>query len=125
MLRGHVDILTSTVLAGWAVDLIRPNEPVDICIFVDGHKLAQVTCDHLREDLIGIEGLGKNTKIGGSLIVMSIVGGAVLTPLMGWISQTTHHISLAYGVPLICYFVIAIYSFLWQRMQTAETATPR
>ncbi|HSZ90617.1 MAG TPA: hypothetical protein VK822_14725 [Acetobacteraceae bacterium] len=58
MLRGHVDLLTSTVLAGWAVDLIRPNEPVDICIFVDGHKLAQVTCDHLREDLIGIEGLG-------------------------------------------------------------------
>ena len=72
---------------------------------------------------LGIEGLGKNTKIGGSLIVMSIVGGAVLTPLMGWISQTTHRISLAYAVPLICYCVIAIYSFLWQRMQTAETAT--
>src|SRR3984885_653964 len=58
MLRGHVDLLTSTVLAGWAVDLTRPNEPVDICIFVDGYKLAQLTCDHLREDLIGEGGLG-------------------------------------------------------------------
>jgi FHS family L-fucose permease-like MFS transporter len=74
---------------------------------------------------LGIEGLGRNTKIGGSLIVMSIVGGAVLTPLMGWISQATHRISLAYGVPLICYCVIAIYSFFWQRMQSAETATLR
>jgi FHS family L-fucose permease-like MFS transporter len=73
---------------------------------------------------LGIEGLGKNTKIGGSLIVMSIVGGAVLTPLMGWISQTTHRISLAYTVPLGCYCVIAAYSFLWQRMQAAET-TPQ
>jgi hypothetical protein len=58
MFRGHVDLITSTRLAGWAVDLTRPDEPVDICIFVDGHKLTQVTCDHLREDLIGIEGLG-------------------------------------------------------------------
>jgi MFS transporter, FHS family, L-fucose permease len=70
---------------------------------------------------LGIEGLGRNTKIGGSLIVMSIVGGAVLTPLMGWISQSTHRISLAYVVPLACYCVIALYSFLWKRMQTAES----
>jgi len=72
---------------------------------------------------LGIEGLGKNTKIGGSIIVMSIIGGAVLTLLMGWISQVTHRMSLAYAVPLGCYCVIAIYSFLWQRMQAAETAT--
>ena len=71
---------------------------------------------------LGIEGLGKNTKIGGSLIVMAIVGGAVLTPLMGWISQTTHRISLAYAVPLACYCVIGIYSLLWQKMQAAEVA---
>jgi MFS transporter, FHS family, L-fucose permease len=74
---------------------------------------------------LGIEGLGKNTKIGGSLIVMSIVGGAVLTPLMGWISQMTHRISLAYAVPLACYCVIAIYSLLWQRMQMREMKSAR
>jgi FHS family L-fucose permease-like MFS transporter len=61
---------------------------------------------------LGIEGLGRNTKIGGSLIVMSIVGGAVLTPLMGWIAQTSHRISLAYLVPMAGYLVVAIYSFI-------------
>ncbi len=58
MLRGHVDLITSTVLAGWAVDTARPDELVDVCIFVDGRKLIQVTCDRPREDLSGRGGLG-------------------------------------------------------------------
>jgi FHS family L-fucose permease-like MFS transporter len=66
---------------------------------------------------LGIEGLGRNTKIGGSLIVMSIVGGAVLTPLMGWISQATHRISIAYAVPLVCYAVVGAYSLMWHRLR--------
>jgi FHS family L-fucose permease-like MFS transporter len=61
---------------------------------------------------LGIDGLNQNTKIGGSLIVMAIVGGAVLTPLMGWISQTQHSIAEAYMVPLFCYCGIALYSFV-------------
>ena len=66
---------------------------------------------------LGIEGLGRNTKIGGSLIVMSIVGGAVLTPLMGWISQATHRISIAYAVPLVAYVVVGAYSLAWHRLR--------
>jgi FHS family L-fucose permease-like MFS transporter len=58
---------------------------------------------------LGIEGLDQNTKIGGSLIVMAIVGGAVLTPLMGLLSQ--HSIAVAYLVPLVAYCGIALYSF--------------
>ena len=38
---------------------------------------------------LGLKGLGPNTKIGGSLIVMAIVGGAILTPLMGLINVRT------------------------------------
>jgi FHS family L-fucose permease-like MFS transporter len=34
----------------------------------------------------GIRGLGESAKLGGSLIVMAIVGGAVLTPAMGLLS---------------------------------------
>ena len=60
---------------------------------------------------LGLKGLGPNTKIGGSLIVMAIVGGAVLTPVMGWISETGHGIALAYLVPLVSYVAIALYSF--------------
>jgi FHS family L-fucose permease-like MFS transporter len=71
---------------------------------------------------LGIDGLGRNTKIGGSLIVMAIVGGAVLTPVMGWIAQTSHRISLAYAVPMACYCMVAFYSFISQRLSrsTAE-----
>jgi FHS family L-fucose permease-like MFS transporter len=69
---------------------------------------------------LGIDGLDRNTKIGGSLIVMAIVGGAVLTPLMGWISQTQHSIAKAYMVPLLCYCGIALYSFVGVRMKRRE-----
>jgi MFS transporter, FHS family, L-fucose permease len=69
---------------------------------------------------LGIDGLDQNTKIGGSLIVMAIVGGAVLTPLMGWIAQTQHSIARAYLVPFVCYIVIAVYSFVGVRMKRAE-----
>ena len=64
---------------------------------------------------LGIEGLGRNTKIGGSIIVMAIVGGAVLTPAMGLIAQG-HRISTAYVVPLVCYLVVALYSFVGHRI---------
>jgi MFS transporter, FHS family, L-fucose permease len=60
---------------------------------------------------LGIEGLGRNTKIGSSLIVMSIVGGAVLTPAMGLIAQQGHGIARAYAVPLLGYCVVALFSF--------------
>jgi MFS transporter, FHS family, L-fucose permease len=69
---------------------------------------------------LGIEGLDRNTKIGGSLIVMAIVGGAVLTPLMGLISQTEHSIAKAYLVPFFCYCGIALYSFVGVRLKRSE-----
>jgi len=70
---------------------------------------------------LGIDGLDRNTKIGGSLIVMAIVGGAVLTPLMGWISQTQHSIARAYMVPFLCYCGIALYSFVGVHMKRRQT----
>jgi MFS transporter, FHS family, L-fucose permease len=60
---------------------------------------------------LGLKGLGPNTKLGGSLLVMAIVGGAVLTPLMGLISEKAHSLALAYSVPLAAYLVITWYSF--------------
>ncbi len=36
---------------------------------------------------LGLEGLGPLVKLGGSLLVMAIVGGALLPYIMAWISQ--------------------------------------
>jgi FHS family L-fucose permease-like MFS transporter len=68
----------------------------------------------------GIRGLKENTKIGGSLIVMAIVGGAVLTPLMGFISVRFGGVALAYVVPLAAYVFIAVYSFADIRIMKAS-----
>jgi FHS family L-fucose permease-like MFS transporter len=60
---------------------------------------------------LGIDGLGEKTKIGASFIIMSIIGGAVLTPLMGLISQAARSIAVAYCVPLAAYIFVAFYAF--------------
>jgi FHS family L-fucose permease-like MFS transporter len=76
---------------------------------------------------LGLKGLGPNTKIGGSLIVMAIVGGAALTPLMGLINDRTHSIALAYLVPLAGYASVAAYAYLGAARRPAVSdvhATP-
>lgn len=70
---------------------------------------------------LGLKGLGPNTKIGGSLLVMAIVGGAVLTPLMGLLSEAAHSIAVAYLVPLASYIMIALYSFFGSKQATARS----
>lgn len=59
---------------------------------------------------LGIEGLGHNTKIGSSLIIMSIVGGALLPPVLGLISDKTGNIQNGYIVPLICFVVVLLFA---------------
>jgi FHS family L-fucose permease-like MFS transporter len=60
---------------------------------------------------LGIKDLGVHTKEGASLIVMSIIGGAVFTPLMGMAFQFTRSMALSMCVPLICYLVVSGYAF--------------
>jgi FHS family L-fucose permease-like MFS transporter len=64
---------------------------------------------------LGLKGLGPNTKIGGSFLVMAIIGGAILTPLMGLVAEKFHSLALAYTIPLIAYVYIMLYSFLGSR----------
>ena len=64
---------------------------------------------------LGIKGLGPDTKIGGSLLIMAIIGGAAFTPIMGWAGS----LAMAMLVPLCCYVFIAWYSFVGSRMRSA------
>jgi FHS family L-fucose permease-like MFS transporter len=54
---------------------------------------------------LSIRGLGAYTKLGSSLLVMSIIGGAVLPAVMGYVSDATN-IQRALIVPLACYLYI-------------------
>lgn len=74
---------------------------------------------------LGIDGLGRDTKIGGSLIVMAIVGGAILTPIMGLLAQSTHSIAEAYAIPLICYVFVAFYALIGCKIGRKNSAAQR
>ena len=58
---------------------------------------------------LGVRGLGEDTKIGGSGLIMAILGGAILTAAQGQVSDATGSIHSAYWVPLICFLIIACY----------------
>jgi MFS transporter, FHS family, L-fucose permease len=64
---------------------------------------------------LGLKGLGPNTKLGGSLLVMAIIGGAVLTPMMGFISEKSNSLAVSYIVPLLAFVYISAYSFFGSR----------
>ena len=59
---------------------------------------------------LAVLGLGEDTKIGGSGLIMAILGGAVLTAIQGQVSDLTGSINIAYSVPLICFLIIAYYA---------------
>ncbi len=58
---------------------------------------------------LAVRGLGEDTKIGGSGLIMAILGGAILTAVQGQVSDATGSIHSAYWVPLICFLIIAYY----------------
>jgi FHS family L-fucose permease-like MFS transporter len=59
---------------------------------------------------ISLRGLGEHTKAGSSFLVMAIVGGAVIPPLMGLVSDASS-INLAFYVPAACFAVVAAFGF--------------
>jgi len=66
---------------------------------------------------LAIKELGPNTKLGGSMVVMAIVGGGVLTPLIGLVFDATRSMAHAMLVPLGCYVFVAYYSFVGSKVR--------
>jgi FHS family L-fucose permease-like MFS transporter len=66
---------------------------------------------------LGLKGLGANTKIAGSLIVMAIVGGAIYPPAIGLLSEKFNSLALAYGLLLPAYAFVAYYAFLGSKVR--------
>jgi MFS transporter, FHS family, L-fucose permease len=70
---------------------------------------------------LGVKDLGSFTQTGSSLIVMAIIGGAVLTPVMGAVSSA-FSIHTAMIVPLMCFAVVAW--FAWAGGPRADGELP-
>ncbi|TMI85058.1 MAG: L-fucose:H+ symporter permease [Bacteroidetes bacterium] len=71
---------------------------------------------------LGIKDLGHETKMGSSLIIMAIVGGAFLPPVLGYISDVTKNIQNGYVVPLICFVVVLWFGLRGYKVRTKEVS---
>jgi len=66
---------------------------------------------------LGIKGLGEESKIASSFLVMAIVGGAFMPLLMGYISDKTGSMQNAYIIPLLCFVVVLYFGWKGHRMK--------
>jgi len=68
--------------------------------------------------VLTLRGLGSLTKPGASLLVMAIIGGAVLTAVMGFVSDVGS-IRLAMLVPAACFVGVALFARMHRRTAVA------
>jgi FHS family L-fucose permease-like MFS transporter len=69
---------------------------------------------------LGIKNMNTvDTKMGSSLIIMAIVGGALLPPLLGLISDNTGNIQYGYIVPLLCFIAVAWFGLTGHKVKNA------
>ena len=71
---------------------------------------------------LSIRGLGTKTKLGSSLVIMGIVGGAVIPPIMGKVSDASS-IQYAYLVPIVCFLYIFYFACRNLNVKKVELVT--
>ena len=69
---------------------------------------------------LAVRGLGDDTKIGGSGLIMAILGGAIITAIQGQVSDMTGNIKYAFFVPLVCFLVIIVYGLAFTPKEGAS-----
>jgi FHS family L-fucose permease-like MFS transporter len=71
---------------------------------------------------LSLKNLGALTKRGSALLVMSIVGGGLIPPVMGWISDASN-IQRAFVMPLICYLYIIYFAMRGYRPSAVRSSS--
>lgn len=66
---------------------------------------------------LGTKALGEQVKLGSSLIIMAIVGGALLPPMLGLIADATQSYQRAFLLPISCFFIILFFGLRGYRVQ--------
>jgi FHS family L-fucose permease-like MFS transporter len=68
---------------------------------------------------LGIHDLKEDTKIGSSLIIMAIIGGAIFPLIMGYVGD--NNIKLAFMVPLVCFVVVFLFGIKGHQPKRTNT----
>ncbi len=69
---------------------------------------------------LGIEGAGSDTKPASSLLIMSIVGGAIIPPVASKITDLSGNIHYSYAVPVLCFVVVLLFSLRFRTSQKSK-----
>jgi FHS family L-fucose permease-like MFS transporter len=72
---------------------------------------------------LGVDGLGKLTSQGSSLLVMGIVGGAVVPVVQGAFADAIG-IHTAFFIPVLCYLYVVFYGFKGSKHHLPSEAQP-
>jgi FHS family L-fucose permease-like MFS transporter len=66
---------------------------------------------------LGIEGLGEETNLGSSYLIMSIIGGAIIPPLTGLLSERIGGIQHGMLAPALCFSVCLVFAIVVNRIR--------
>lgn len=64
---------------------------------------------------LGINSLGKQTKTAASILVLTVVGGAIAPSLMGFIGAK--NMSIGFFIPLFCFLYISFFGFVGSKIR--------
>jgi FHS family L-fucose permease-like MFS transporter len=71
---------------------------------------------------MSLRNLGAQTKLAASFQIMSIVGGAIAPPLMGWLADEYHSMALCFAVPLVGFVATTLYGLAYPRLLRRSAA---
>ena len=102
-----------------SVSITHPGWAGLLCILVTSFFMSVMFPTIFAMGLRHVKG---GSELAASLLVMAIVGGAVITPLMGLIAERSS--AAAYTVPAASYLLVLLYSFLETRRLSASALSP-
>jgi MFS transporter, FHS family, L-fucose permease len=70
---------------------------------------------------VGVRTRTPNSKLGGSLIVMALVGGATMPPVLGYVARETGSYATGYLAPLAGFVVVMLCAFFGSGTNQSET----
>jgi FHS family L-fucose permease-like MFS transporter len=69
---------------------------------------------------LAIDGLGKHTSQGSSLLVMMILGGAIVPVIVGVVADIIGGYHYSFFIPIICYLYLAYYGWKGYKPKTTK-----
>ncbi len=73
---------------------------------------------------LGVRGLGPLTKLGSSLMIMAIIGGAIFPPLVGHLADAFGSLQLAMLIPLLGFAAVLAFGLAGHQLARAQAESP-